>query len=182
MTAELEQLHAWFARAIGAAFCEALAIPEPAGGSPAWARACDEHGVPLISEQARAEVRAAQRPIRGAPVMELAQVVTAIVGATRAHLEHVAVAAPAEIARRDGLRRLLERADREVIEAYKRVVLPRRAGMFANVLAHHDASARAPALGVPGADALLCQTCGAPRLGDRDLECAFCGNHMAVAP
>jgi hypothetical protein len=177
MSAELEQLHGWLARAIGAAFCEALAVSEPAGSSPAWARTCAEHGVAAISEQARVEVRRAQRPLRGAPVMELAQVVTAIVRAARAHLEHVLVSGPAETSRRDKLKRLLDRADREVIEAYKRVVLPRRAGMFANVLAHHGG---APAAAAPSAEVLLCQTCGGPRLGERDLECAFCGNHMAA--
>lgn len=177
MSAELDQLHGWLARAIGAAFCEAVAVAEPAGSSPAWARACAEHGVPVISEQARAEVRRAQRPLRGAPVMELAQVVTAIVRAARARLEHIWVASPAETSRRDKLRLLLDRADREVIEAYKRVVLPRRAGMFANVLAHHGG---APAAAAPSADVLLCQTCGGPRLGERDLVCGFCGNHMAA--
>ncbi len=111
--------------------------------------------------------------------MEVAQVISAIVDQAKVSLGHVdpTGVSPELASVHDKLRRLIERTEREVVEAYKRAVLPKRVGMFANALAHHDASA-APA-GAPSAHALLCMTCGAPRLSDADFSCPFCNQHMA---
>ncbi len=176
--AHLESLRQWLSHSLAAIFREAIAIEQPAGSSPTWLQACQFHGVPPLSDAERDEVRRAQSPLRGAPVMELSQMVTSVV--RQAHQSLRAVVrddSPAVESALEKLKMLLDRTEREAVDAYKRAVLPKRQGMFANVLAHHDAGASTAFSG--GAHTLLCGTCGAPRLNDRDFNCPFCGNHMA---
>jgi rubrerythrin len=175
----LQALRAWFAQNMAAIFREALAIDEPAGHSPAWQQACAYHQVPLMSDEEREQVRRLQKPIRGAAVMELSQMVSSVVRQARSSLHAVPNdgSQEAETAL-DQLRQLLDRSEQQSVDAYKRAVLPKRKGMFGNVLAHHDDDAPA-AMATPSTHTLCCRTCGAPRLNDQDFNCPFCGNHMA---
>ena len=68
------------------------------------------------------------------------------------------------------------RSPDQVAQAYRKLVVPKRGGMFANVLAHHDASAPKPRTGAV-AHALRCTTCGAPRIRE-GYDCPFCDNAM----
>src|SRR5690606_30536075 len=121
--------------------------------------------------------RRLQQPLRGAPVMELSQMIASLVAQGRRSLHAVPLdGSPAAESALEQLRMLLDRTEREAVEAYKRAVLPKRQGMFGNVLAHHKAG---PAATAPGAHIFCCRTCGAPRLTERDFNCPFCGNHMA---
>ena len=176
----LQALRSWFAQSLAAIFREALAIDEPAGCTPAWQQACVYHSVPIMSDEEREQVRRLQKPLRGAAVMELSQMVTSVVRQARGSLHAVPNdgSQAAETAL-DQLRMLLDRTEREAVEAYKRAVLPKRQGMFGNVLAHHDDSASSP-VAVPSTHTLCCRTCGAPRLNDQDFNCPFCGNHLAA--
>jgi rubrerythrin len=175
----LQALRSWLSHSAAAIFREALAIDEPAGSSPAWQQACQFHGVAVLTQQEREEIRRHQQPLRGAPVMELAQMLTSLVRQARGSLHAVPQdGSPAAESALDQLRILLDRMEREAVEAYKRAVLPKRQGMFGNVLAHHKEGA-APAF-APTTHILSCRTCGAPRLNDRDFNCPFCGNHMAI--
>ncbi len=156
-----------------------MSIEEGAGSSPGWGQVCTYFGVPLISDEERGQVRAAQRPIRGAPVMEVHSVVGVVVQRARVSLNGVSLdEAPPEVEMfYEQLRLLFERTERELIAAYRRAVLPQRHGMFGNVMAHHDPSGTAPA--GPRAYSLTCRHCGAPRLSDEDFECPYCGQNMA---
>lgn len=177
--AHLNALRGWLAQNAAAIFREALAIDEPAGSSPGWQAACQYHGVPISSDQERGEIRRLQQPLRGAPVMELSQMVASLVRQARRSLHAVPHdGSPAVESTLEQLRMLLDRTEREAVEAYKRAVLPKRQGMFGNVLAHHQAGATATA--APSAHIFCCRTCGAPRLAERDFNCPFCGNHMAA--
>jgi hypothetical protein len=175
----LVELRAWLARSVAHVFREACGVMEPAGSSPGWDQTRAWLGVAPLGDAERAEVRAAQRPLGGAAVMEVAAACTAVVRQARLSLGRVREGVVPEVdTQLAHLRALLERTERELLEAYKRVVLPARRGMFANALASHDAGA--PKWGAT-AHALGCRNCGAPRLSDRDFECAYCGQRMVEA-
>ncbi len=176
---QLGQLQDWFVQSLTWIYGQAVAVEQGAGSSPGWQQALATFDVAPISDQERQQVRAAQRPIKGAPVMELHAVITAVIQRTRHSLHSIDLddAKPLEESMFERLRMLLDRTENELITAYKRAVLPQRqGGMFGNVLASHTPSA-APA--GPAAHSLTCQHCGAPRLSDRDFECPYCGQHMA---
>ena len=174
----LAQLRQWFVQSIAWAFKEAAAVELGAGSSPGWAQVLAQYEVAEISDEERGQVRAAQRPLRGAPVMELHAVVGAVIQRARTSLFSVDLdgASPEVESSHERLRMLLERTEGELIIAYKRAVLPRRQGMFGNVMAHHASDAASVG---PTAHSLTCNHCGAPRLSDADFQCPYCGQHMA---
>ena len=74
----IEQIDAiWvrFREQIAEAYKAAYEVDEPAGNSPAWQALWARWGVEHISDTERAQVIAAQKPLRGAPAMELVAVV-----------------------------------------------------------------------------------------------------------
>jgi len=174
----LEELGDWFARSIRTVFETAYAIEEPAGVSDAWRAVCEQHGVTPIDDEERQQVRAAQRPLRGAPVMEMVPIVSEICRQGRVALNRIDVWEEGQEAKtlHERLGNLFGRTDRELVGAYKKAVLPKPGGMFANVLASHDPSKKTK--GGASAHSLRCKTCGAPRLNDEDFTCAFCDNPM----
>ena len=177
----LEQIRQWFVLTISRVFQDATAIEEGAGGSPAWSQDCATFEVRLLSDEERQQVRAAQRPLRGAPVMELHGVVTELARRARVALAAVDLydASPEEESLQERTLLLVERTERDLITAYKKAVLPKRqGGMFGNVMANHNPGAAAGT--GPRAHSLLCMHCGAPRLSDQDFECPYCGQHMAI--
>lgn len=173
----LQQVRAWFAHSVGETFREALAIAEPAGSSPAWAALCERAGVALCSDTDRQQIRAGQRPSRGAPLMEFQQVITAIVQRARYELASLRNVMNDEADRLyDQIRRAVEEAEADTLKAYRAAVLPKRAGgMFANATAHAASQSYATA---PSNTALTCKSCGAPQLEAGAFECKYCGNRM----
>lgn len=177
----LVQLRQWFSQSVAWIFREATSVAEPAGGSPGWGQVLATYEVSAISDPERQQVRAAQRPERGAPVMEVHAVVTTVARRARGALKGIDMwdAPPDEESHFDQSMMLIERTERELIAAYKQAVLPKRqGGMFANVMASQRPAASAADAG-PRAHSLTCVHCGAPRLSDKDFECPYCGNHMA---
>jgi hypothetical protein len=73
---------------------------------------------------------------------------------------------------------LVDRVDSELDMAYRAAVLPARAGMFGNVLAHHDANAKKPKWHKSQTMAFKCKNCGAPKLSKTDTQCPFCGQAL----
>lgn len=177
----VETLGAQLRGAIAQAFDCAIAIDEGAGTSPEWLALCAHWRVPAVSEQEREEIRAAQKPERGAPVMELGAVIEAIVRFTRLEAKRIDTwEDPHEIrVAHDKLSRLVDRIADELVTSYRNLVLPPRRGMFGNVLVHHDPAAKKSAWEKAHAHAMRCRHCGAPRLRDADLTCAFCDQPMA---
>ncbi|MBI2392706.1 MAG: hypothetical protein HYV09_24180 [Deltaproteobacteria bacterium] len=177
LTDRLQQLRGWFALSVGEAFREASAIAEPAGTSPAWAAICARAGVPLCSDDDRAQIRAGQRPTRGAPLMEFQAVIAAIVRRTRQELAGLRNVMNDEADKlHDQIRRAVDGAEDETLRAYRNLVLPKRAGgMFANATAHVATSAFQTA---PAATSLTCKSCGAPHLEAGAFDCKYCGNRM----
>ena len=175
----LFELDVWLCAAVARAFDLAYAIEEPAGTSDEWEAGLSYFGLLKISDKEREEIRAAQKPIRGAPVLEFRNMVVAIVEKSRASLRQItAFDAPTDVEiLHTRLTRKLERTENELTEAYRRAVLPQRKGMFGNVFAHHDEGQKSQASAV--AHALRCKHCGAPRLRDSDFTCAFCEEPMA---
>jgi hypothetical protein len=172
----LEELRAFFGDAIKEAFEAAYAIDEPAGRSEAWAALCARYGIELIDDGEREQVIRAQRPLRGAPVMEFGPLVTELCRQTRGALRQIGVVDgyPETETLYNRLYNLLGRTDQELLAAYRQAVLPKSGGMFANVFA----SAAAPQASGPSAYSLRCQNCGAPRLSKQDFICGFCDQHM----
>lgn len=166
-----------FRAALAEAFQAAYAVEAPAGDDPAWAAVRGRYGVAAIPEAERAEVRAAQHPLRGAAAMELRDVVDALCRSTRRETKQIKVDWEDGAAERQqtALLSLIERTERELLTAYRNAVLPKRAGMFGNVFAT-GAPAAAPR--APAASTISCRGCGAPRLSDRDFQCAYCGQKM----
>lgn len=161
------------------AFDTAYAIDQPAGASEPWALICARWGVALLPEDERAQIRAGQRPLRGAPIVEVREVVVAIVFAARHSLRNLDAFDDDEADKeKDRVLRLTQRVENDLVDAYSRAVLPKRKGMFANATAHVDPAGTAPATGV-SAHSLRCRSCGAPRFSDKDLVCAFCDQPMA---
>lgn len=165
-------------RFLAETFDTAYAIDEPAGTSAEWEAVCARWGVNLLPDAEREQIRAGQRPLRGAPILEVREVVVAVVFATRHSLRTLdAFSDDAADAEKDRLLRITQRAEGELVDAYSRAVLPKRKGMFANATANVTAGA-APAMPAIAAHSLRCQHCGAPRFCDKDFECVFCGQQM----
>ena len=166
-------------RFLAETFDTAYAIEEPAGSSAAWAAVCARWGVKLLPESEREQIRGGQRPLRGAPILELREVVVAVVFAARHSLRTLdAFSDDAADVEKDRLLRITQRAESELVDAYSRAVLPKRKSMFANATAHVTPGA-APAMPAVAAHTLRCRHCGAPRFSDKDFECVFCGQQMA---
>lgn len=176
---KVEEIRDWFSQSIQHVFETAYGIEEPAGTSEGWQAVCAQYGVTPIDDEERQQVRAAQKPTRGAPVMELGPVVEEICRQGRVALNRIDVwEAPQEAKTlHERLGNLFSRTNNELVGAYKKAVLPKPAGgMFGNVFASHDPSKKAKS--GPSAHTLRCKTCGAPRLSDQDFTCAFCQNEM----
>ena len=173
----LEQVRNWFAHSIGEAFREATAIAEPAGSSPPWSLICQRAGVPLISSDERQQVRNAQNPTRGAPLMEFQAVITAIVQRTRQELVSLRNVMNDDAEKLyTAIHRAVEEAEADTLKAYRAAVLPKRAGgMFANATAHAATQSYSTA---PATTALTCKSCGAPQLQAGAFDCKYCGNKM----
>lgn len=173
----LQQVRAWFAHSIGEAFREAMAIVEPAGSSDTWAAVCARAGVPLCSLAERDQIRAGQRPTRGAPLMEFQAVVTAIVQRARLQLVQLRNHMNDEADKLYGqIHRAVEDAEADTLKAYRASVLPKKAGgMFANATAH---ASRVSYPTAPSVTSLTCKSCGAPQLEAGALDCKYCGNKM----
>ena len=164
---------------LGHAFNAAYAVEEPAGVSPDWQAHCPYWGVAHISEEERLQVRAAQKPLRGAAAMEFLGVIKAIVTRHRIATKklntwdtHSAIEA-----KHSRLLNLLDRTDNELITAYRTAVLPKPGGMFAHAMAGAGAGPK-PAQTGPSITTLSCRGCGAPRLSARDLICAYCDQKL----
>jgi hypothetical protein len=177
--ARLEQLREDLTRGIRQIFFTAMAVEEPAGRSEEWAALCAHYGVALVSDAERDQIRAAQKPLRGAPVMEFRAVVERLARWMRVETKKVNVFdAPSDVERmHDKMLLLLDRIERELVTSYSGEVLPKRQGMFGNVMAHHDPNKK-PVWDSSRAHALTCRHCGAPRLKAGDLVCAFCDRNM----
>lgn len=176
---EIEQLRMAYRESIARAFDAACAIDEPAGTSEAWHNVCQESGVQSLSEAERQQIRSVQRPTRGAPVMELRGVVLGICRTVRPKLNRLdcTLGTADEKIAWNRFYRLIDRAEHELVNLYKRHVLPPvSGGLFANVLAH---AGRAPKPAGGSANLMRCRHCGAPRMNDdNEFICEFCDNHM----
>ncbi len=173
LSAQIDGVWIRFREQIAEAFATAHAIEEPAGSSPQWQALCQRHGAPLISDQERMQVVAAQKPLRGAPAMELQPAIKAICREHRIACKKIDVwdAGSALEFKHQSLMSLIDRTENELLTAYRGAVLPKPAGMFAHVV-----SGGAPAAThTTRAAAITCRACGGPRLGDKDLTCAYCG-------
>jgi hypothetical protein len=172
----LQALRRWICQSVGGVFHEAADVVEPAGTSPGWQALCARMGVSAIDDAERAQVRAAQKPLRGVPVMEFAAVMKAVVHQARQSLAMVNPHAGGVVeSTYEQVRIMLDRTERESVAAYKRAVLPKPRGMFDHVL---DSKSQTPAF-AGGANILYCRTCGAPQLQEREVVCPFCGNHVS---
>jgi hypothetical protein len=176
----VEALRHRFGEEVARAFDAACAVEEPAGSSAAWLELCARWGVAPLDDAERAQVRAALSPLFGAPAPELHAVAAAIAREIRVSTRKIStfdVPRDVEAAHE----RLLAACDRladDLVSAYRALVLPKRRGMFANVMKHHDASAKS-VYESPMAHSMRCNTCGAPKMGEQGFECVFCGGHMA---
>jgi len=186
----IEQIDAiWvrFRERIAEAFDTAYKVEEPAGLTPAWQALCARCGVSHISDTERAQVIAAQRPLRGAAAMELVEVVKFICREHRIQLKKVDTwdAPGGADARHGSLMNLIDRTDKELLTAYRGAVLPKPTGMFGNVFATPTAtptatpSTTASAHQSASASTITCKACGGPRLSAQDYSCAYCGTQFA---
>lgn len=165
---------------VARAFDAAYDIEEPAGSSEAWHATCARWGVAPIGEVERAEVRSALRPLRGAAIPEVQAVAEELAREVRVEARRVSTFdVPRDVeAAHEKLLRACDRMPADVVAAYRAAVLPKRQGMFGNVMKHHD-PAQKSRYESPTAHAMRCTTCGAPRLSAQGFECEFCGGHMA---
>ena len=172
----LAQLRHWVSQSVAGVFREAIGIDEPAGSSPGWQTMCAHMGVALIDAPTRQQIIANQKPLRGAPIMEVAEVMKVVVLQAKRSLAVVDPGMGGAVeSTHEKLRMLIERTEQEALGAYKRAVLPKRRGMFDHVLDHKK---DAPAF-AGGTHILTCKTCGAPQLKEQEFTCPFCGNHMS---
>ncbi len=163
-------------------FDTALSVDEPAGTNAEWDALRAHYGVAPITDPEREQVRAAQKPTRGAALMEVSQTVKSLCVWARREAKRIDIDIiddPPEMrvlhARLVGL---VDRVDNEIGSAYRAAVLPARQGMFGNVLMHHDPNAPKPKWHKSQAAAFKCKNCGAPKLSKSDTECAFCGQPL----
>ena len=173
----IERLRGFFGASLGEAFAAASSIVEPAGRSPQWDAVCTKWGVAQLSDEERTQIRAGTRPTKGAAVMEMQLVVSAIV--QRGRYELGSLRTPAyhyDLDRLfDQVQRAVESAEADVMTQYRNLVLPKRGGMFANATA--NVSGNPKPMGAAGST-LLCRTCGAPQQQPEDFLCKYCGNKM----
>jgi hypothetical protein len=80
---------------------------------------------------------------------------------------------------KDRLDRLIDRIENELSVSYRAEVLPKRQGMFGNVMMHHDPNQKAGKWDKARAHVFKCKTCGGPRLKASDTICPYCDNPMA---
>ena len=177
LEAQIDAIWIRFREQIAESFAAAYAIEEPAGGTPEWQQLCQRYGAQLISDTDRNQVRAAQRPLRGAPAMELQPVVKAICRENRIACKKIDVwdAGSSVEFKHQSLMSLIERTETELLVAYRGAVLPKRTGMFAHVVT----SGTPAAAQSMSASAITCRACGGPRLSDKDFTCAYCGTQFA---
>jgi len=177
-TTELSRLKQAFTNAVAGVFDTAHGVEEGAGVSAQWRQYCERYQVSLLDDTERAQVRVAQRPVRGAALMEVQDVITAVVKEYRIALKGINVwDAPREVELfHEKFLTLLERTSNEFLSAYKKAVLPKPAGMFANVFSAQQTVSQSPSS--PTAVTLRCKNCSAPRLNDRDFVCAYCDEQM----
>lgn len=163
---------------VAEAFRTAYEVEEPAGVSMAWQALLARHGQAPIPDEERAQVKAAQRPLRGAAAVELFGITKALCREHRIALKRINVwdAGNAVEHKHQSLLNLIERTEGELLGAYRNAVLPKRQGMFGNVFA--TGTPQASRHTAPSASALTCGGCGAPRLSDKDFMCAYCGQQM----
>ena len=176
----VEALRRRFGEEVARAFDAACAVEEPAGSSAAWLEVCARWGIAAIDDGERAQVKAALSPLFGAPIPELHAVAAAIAKEIRVEARKIStfdVPRDVEAAHERLLAACSSLAD-DLVSAYRALVLPKRRGMFANVMKHHDPSAKS-AYESPMAHSMRCRTCGAPRMGEQGFTCEFCGGHMA---
>lgn len=161
------------------AFRIAYEVEEPAGSTPAWEALLARHGIAPLPAEERAQVRTLQRPLRGAPAMELFPVVQKVCREHRIALKRIDVwdAGSAVEYKHQSLLNLFERTEQELLAAYRNAVLPKRQGMFAHVLS--SGAPQAGAFKAASTSTITCRWCGAPRLSDQDFLCAYCGQQMA---
>ncbi len=178
--ATLELLHEQLLAAVTYAFETAYAVDEGCGTSPEWAALCGQWGVELIDETQRNEARAAQRPLRGAPLMEFEELVRSMVKGIRRETKKVDTWDDPHDVRvmKDRLDHLIGRIEGELSGLYRAEVLPKRQGMFANATMHHD-GAQKSSWDKARAHVFKCKTCGGPRLKASDTICPYCDNPMA---
>jgi hypothetical protein len=176
---QLDGIWVQFRAAITEAFSTAYAVDSPAGVSPEWEALCARYGVALLPDEERQQVLAAQKPLRGAAAMELLAVVKDLCREHRIAVKAIDVwdTGSATEHKHQALLNLIERTERELLDAYRGAVLPKRQGMFGNLFA--AGAPQAPAQVAPAAYTLSCRWCGAPRLSDQDFTCAYCGQQMA---
>ena len=176
----VEALQRRFGEEVARAFDAACAVEEPAGSSAAWRDVCERWDVAPIDDAERAQVKTGLSPLFGAPVPELHAVAVAIAREIRIEARKISVFdVPREV--ETAHERLLagcQRLAEDLVSAYRALVLPKRRGMFANVMKHHDPSAKS-GYESPMAHSMRCVTCGAPKMGEQGFSCAFCGGHMA---
>lgn len=179
LNGQIDAIWIQFRADIGQAFNAAYAVEEPAGVTPDWQAMCQHWGVAHISDDERQQVRAAQKPLRGASAIEFLGVVKAIVKTHRIATKKLdSWDAHSTIeAKHTRLRSLLDRTDNELITAYKTAVLPKPGGMFAHAMAGAGAGPK-PAQTGPTTSTLSCRGCGAPRLSTTDLICAYCDQQL----
>jgi len=179
LNAQIDAIWVQLRSDVGQAFDAAYAVTDPAGLDPAWQTTCQRWGVAHISDEERQQVRAAQKPLRGASAIEFLGVVKAIVKTHRIATKRLDTwdAHSAIEAKHSRLSSLLDRTDSELITAYKGAVLPKPGGMFAHAMAG-AATGSKPAQAGPTTSTLRCRGCGAPRLSTADLICAYCDQRL----
>jgi hypothetical protein len=176
---QLDQIWVQFRTAVAEAFRTAHEVEQPAGVTPQWQALCARYGVALLPDEERQQVLSAQRPLRGAAAMELHGVIKELCREHRIATKAIdAWDAGSDVEyKHQALLNLIERTERELLDAYRGAVLPKRQGMFGNLFAAGAPQAAAPVKA--GAYTLSCRWCGAPRLSDKDFTCAYCGQQMA---
>jgi len=176
---QLDGIWVQFRTAIAEAFRTAYGVETPAGVTPEWQALCARYGAAPLSDEERQQVLSAQKPLRGAAAMELLPVVKEICRTHRIATKKVDTwdhGSQAEW-KQQALLNLIERTEKELLDAYRNAVLPKRQGMFGNVFATGTPQPRAQT--APSANTLSCRWCGAPRLSDKDFTCVYCGQQMA---
>lgn len=178
----VEQVSQSLSDGITQIFDTAMSVDDPAGTNAEWDALRAHYGVDAISDEEREQVRAAQRPTRGAALMELSQTVKSLCFWARREAKRIDVDIiddPPELrVLHARLVSLVDRVDDELDAAYRAAVLPARQGMFGNVLKHHDPNAPKPKWHKSQAMTFKCKNCGAPKLSKSDTECPFCGKPL----
>ncbi len=180
---QLGWLEASLGRAVGDAFAAALAVEEPAGGSPEWSQILQIWSISPIPDDERHRARNATGMTHGAPADEVYAVLTRIGEWATSHLpshylpNNYDVDGPLE-RRRDKLRTRIDELRNEWLARYKKQVMPAPAGgMFAHAMA--AAQSGSQAVSVARRTVILrCQNCAGPRLTEDLYECEFCGHHL----